>query len=86
MEALTLTAELRAAGVKADRSYENRSMKSQMKVADRSGAAFAVIIGTNELEAGTAVVRPLRAERTEGSGQSTVPRPDLIEYLKKAIP
>ncbi len=86
MEALTLTAELRAAGMTADRSYENRSMKSQMKVADRSGAAFAVIIGTNELEAGTAVVRPLRAERTEGSGQSTVPRPDLIEYLKKAIP
>lgn len=86
LEALTITAELRAAGVKADRSYENRSMKSQMKVADRSGAVFAVIIGTNELEAGTAVVRPLRAERTEGSGQSTVPRPDLIEYLKKAIP
>ena len=86
LQALTLTAELRAAGMKADRPYENRSMKSQMKAADRSGAAFAVIIGTNELEAGTVVVRPLRAERTEGAGQSTVPRPDLIEYLKKAIP
>lgn len=86
LEALTLTAELRAAGMEADRSYENRSMKSQMKAADRSGAAFAVIIGTNELEAGTVVVRPLRAERTDGAGQSTVPRPDLIEYLKKAIP
>ena len=86
LQALTLTAELRAAGMKADRPYENRSMKSQMKAADRSGAALAVIIGTNELEAGTVVVRPLRAERTEGAGQSTVPRPDLIEYLKKAIP
>ena len=35
----------------------NRSMKAQMKVADRSGAAVAVIIGGDELAAGTAVVR-----------------------------
>ena len=37
-EALRLTTELRAAGIRADRGYENRSMKSQMKAADRSGA------------------------------------------------
>ncbi len=38
LEALTITSQLRAVGVRADRAYENRSMKSQMKVADRSGA------------------------------------------------
>ena len=32
-------------------------MKAQMKAADRSGAALAVIIGPDELAAGTAVVR-----------------------------
>ena len=37
-----LTEELRAAGLRADRAYENRSMKSQMKAADRSGAPYAV--------------------------------------------
>ena len=86
-EALQITAALRAAGIGADRAYENRSMKSQMKAADRSGAKFAVIIGSNELDAGEAVVRPLRAERTpDGEGtQSTIARTDLIEHLKKAI-
>jgi histidyl-tRNA synthetase len=92
MEALQITTELRALGIGADRAFENRSMKSQMKNADRSGAAYAVIIGSNELEAGTVVVRPLRAERTlnaDGSPsdgtQSTIPRIDLLEYLQKAI-
>ncbi|MFM2076601.1 MAG: histidyl-tRNA synthetase [Actinomycetota bacterium] len=86
-EALRITAELRAAGLRADRAYENRSMKSQMKAADRSGAAFAVIVGSNELEAGTVVVRPLRAEPAgpdTASGQAVVPRPDLTLHLRKA--
>ncbi len=86
-EALRITAELRAAGLSADRAYENRSMKSQMKVADRSGAAFAVIVGSNEVEAGTVVVRPLRAEPAgpdTASGQAVVPRSDLILHIRKA--
>ena len=50
LEALRITAELRAAGLRSDRAFENRSMKSQMKAADRSGAAFAVIVGSNRRE------------------------------------
>ena len=38
-------------------------MKAQMKVADRSGAAVAVIIGSNELAEGAVTVRPLRNRR-----------------------
>jgi histidyl-tRNA synthetase len=86
LEAVQLTAQLRNAGFAAERAFENRSMKSQMKAADRSGATFAVIVGTNELDEGTVVLRPLRAERTEGTGQQTVARPDLIDHLKKALP
>ncbi len=79
---LVLTSELRAAGFSADRAYENRSMKSQMKAADRSGATFAVIVGTNEVDAGTVVLRPLR-----GDGEQTdIPRTDLISTLQKARP
>ena len=80
LEALRLTAELRAAGLTADRAYENRSMKAQMKVADRSGAAVAVIIGSNELAEGAVTVRPLRTD----DGQQTIARSTLIDYLKKA--
>jgi histidyl-tRNA synthetase len=81
-EALHITTQLRSAGIRADRAYENRSMKSQMKGADRSGATFAVIVGSNEVEAGTVVVRPLRAEE---ASQASIPRTDLIDHLKKAL-
>jgi histidyl-tRNA synthetase len=61
-------------------------MKSQMKAADRSGAEYAVIIGSNELEAGTVVLRPLRAELVDGqSGQQTIARVDLVDQLAQAI-
>jgi histidyl-tRNA synthetase len=80
LEALRLTTELRAAGLTADRAYENRSMKAQMKVADRSGASVAVIIGSNELAEGAVTVRPLRSN----DGQQTIARSTLIDYLKKA--
>ena len=81
-EALQLTAEVRAAGLTADRAYENRSMKAQMKVADRSGAAVAVIIGSNEVAEGAVTVRPLR----NNDGQHTIARSTLIDYLRKARP
>jgi histidyl-tRNA synthetase len=80
LEALQLTTELRAAGLTSDRAYENRSMKSQMKVADRSGAAFAIIIGSNEVAEGAVTVRPLRTD----DGQQSIARSTLIDYLKKA--
>ena len=34
-----LTTELRAAGIRCDRAFDGRAMRSQMKAADRSGAA-----------------------------------------------
>jgi len=80
LEALRLTAEIRAAGLTADRAYENRSMKAQMKVADRSGAACAVIIGSNEMAEDAVTVRPLRTDE----GQQLIARSTLIDYLKKA--
>ncbi|MDO9175501.1 MAG: His/Gly/Thr/Pro-type tRNA ligase C-terminal domain-containing protein, partial [Actinomycetota bacterium] len=88
LQALQITDQLRAAGISADRAFENRSMKSQMKVADRSGAAWAVIVGSNELEAGEVVVRPMRtgdAHDSTQAGQTTILRTDLLEYLQKAM-
>ena len=60
LEALKLCAELQAAGVRAERAYDNRSMKSQMKAADRSGARVAVLVGSNELADGVVTLRPMR--------------------------
>jgi histidyl-tRNA synthetase len=56
-------------------------MKAQMKGADRSGASYAVIVGTDELDAGTAVVRPLRS----GGDQVVVGRADLLPDLQSRL-
>jgi histidyl-tRNA synthetase len=82
MEALVITEELRVAGHRADRAYDQRSMKAQMKAADRSGAAIAVIVGDDEKTAGTAIVRSLR----DGGEQTIVSRADLLRHLEKVLP
>ena len=76
-----LTHELRAAGIRTDRGFDGRSMRSQMKAADRSGAMIAVIVGETELAEGNVAVRPLR----EAVDQSSVPRARIVEYLRKAL-
>ena len=80
-EALSITAALRNAGLSAERAYENRSMKAQMKAANRSGAAYAVIVGSDELESGTVAVRPLRGD----GEQVTVARDSLITDLQTRV-
>ncbi|MFI4939153.1 MAG: histidine--tRNA ligase [Burkholderiales bacterium] len=60
------------------------SFKSQMKRADASGAAYAVIIGEDEIANGVATVKALR--QTEGeSNQATVAFEQLAEYLVDQI-
>ena len=48
-----------------------------MKAADRSGAAYAVVLGDRDLEAGEAQLKDLREH-----AQVAVPLDDLIETLK----
>lgn len=80
-EALRICEELRAAGLGADRAYDGRSMKAQMKVADRSGARFAVIVGDDELAAGEVTVRDLRGD----GGQQRVPNHQLVATIAQAV-
>jgi histidyl-tRNA synthetase len=80
-EALSLAAELRAAGISTDRAFDNRSMKSQMKAADRSGAEVAVIVGPDEAAQGRVTLRRLRA----AGDQITVSRPQLVESVEKLV-
>jgi histidyl-tRNA synthetase len=77
--AVTITAQLRQAGLACDRAFDGRSMKAQMRLADRSGAAFAVIVGSDELAAGTVTVKPL----TQRADQVTIDRSMLVEHLAR---
>ncbi len=75
--ALLVTDELRRSGLRADRSWGERSMKAQMRAADRSGAAMAVIIGDSERESGTLTLRDLRRD----TGQESVALSSITETL-----
>jgi len=80
-QATLLTDELRRAGIGADRSFGGRSVKAQMKVADRSGARVALLIGDDELAANAVTVRDLR-----GSGeQQQIPREGIARVLAQLI-
>ena len=79
-QATAICASLRAAGIGADRAYEGRRMKAQMKAADRSGAKLAVIIGDDELAANTAIIRTM-----EGGSQQSVQRDGLVAGVRQAL-
>jgi histidyl-tRNA synthetase len=72
---------LRASGLRTDRGFDNRSLKSQLKAADRSGAQVAVIIGAEEAEAGEATVRNLRGD----DPQQRVTLDQLADHIRKRI-
>jgi len=74
-----LSVALRDAGLRVDRGFEQRSLKAQLKVADRSGARVALIIGPEEAAAGTVSVRPLRGR----GNQRAVPTPDVAAVVRE---
>ncbi len=67
-EATLLADELRRAGVRAERSFGGRSMKAQMKAADRSGARWALLVGEDELTGGVVTLRDMRGHGAGGEG------------------
>ena len=56
---------LRDLGLRVTLHCGGGSFKSQMKKADGSGAAFAVIIGDNEAQAGQVMLKPLREQQEQ---------------------
>ncbi len=58
--------QLREKGIYAECDIVGRSLKSQMKYADKTGAEYTVILGDNEIETGKAVLRNMKtSEQTE---------------------
>ena len=74
-----LLSQLRAAGVAGESAFGERPLKAQLRMADRTGARFAVIIGEREAAAGEATVR-----RLDDGNQQTVPLTDVPTWLQGA--
>ncbi len=73
---LTLVTALRRAGVRADMAFGARGLKGAMKAADRSGAAFAALIGEQERKHGT-----VRMKDLINGEQRDVPATDAAAWL-----
>ncbi len=76
-----LSHRLREAGLAVDRAFDRRSMRSQMKSANRSGAHVAVIVGEQELTDGQVTLKDLRGER----GQESVPADTVLDALRDML-
>jgi len=75
---LRLLAVLRAAGVPAETDYLGRSLKAQLRQANRLDAAYAAILGEDELARGEITLRDLSA-----GTQETVPLVDVVSTLAR---
>ena len=79
-EAFKLVHNLRRAGLAAEIDLMGRSLKAQMKFANRFETAYTVILGETEIEKKAAVVRDM----TSGEQQET-PLNGVVEYLLKQL-
>jgi histidyl-tRNA synthetase len=97
-EYFKVAAELRAGGVPAEVYLGSSGMKAQMKYADRRMSPAAVIIGGDEIAAGTVTIKDLDlgrvlaskidsndAWKAERPGQQTVPRGELVARVKAIV-
>jgi histidyl-tRNA synthetase len=77
-EVIKLAAKLRQAGIGVIEATGNKSLKAQLRQADNFGAHHTVIIGPNEIETGTVILRDMTSAQ-----QETIPLSQLTELLKQ---
>jgi histidyl-tRNA synthetase len=76
-----LTHLLRRSGLRADRSFDGRSMKAQFRAANRSGARLALVVGPDELQAGTIGIKDLLSDEP----QEAVAREGLLGEVRRRL-
>jgi histidyl-tRNA synthetase len=67
-------------GILAEMDFAGKSLKSQMKRADRLEAGHVLIVGDDELEKGEAILRNMETKE-----QASVPLDDLVENIKEKL-
>ena len=89
---------IRAQGMNVEIYFGRAGMKAQMKYADRRRSPAAIMIGEDELKAGTVTIKDLdqgramanqvednRAWREDRPGQITLPRDAALAHLRKIL-
>lgn len=75
--ARALARKLRSEGIRSEVDLASKSLKGQMKQADKSGAKYAVILGADEIAANTITLRTL-----SDSSQQSLTFDQLVNFLR----
>lgn len=73
----SLVNKLREAGISIDMDYEDRSTKAQMRTANKCGAKFTIMIGSDEVANNTVTIKDMNT-----SNEAVVERDKVVEFLK----
>jgi histidyl-tRNA synthetase len=73
---VALLHELREAGIRCDSDFVGRSLKAQMREANRQAARYTLLLGSDELAQGVLALKDMAT-----STQETLPRQAVIERL-----
>ena len=57
--ALTIAQQLRSSGFRVEISFGDRALKGSMKAADKSGAAYVIVLGESEISSGTVELKEM---------------------------
>jgi len=79
-EAYKLTNQLHLQGIRAELDYEGKSLKSQMRRADKLKACYVLILGEEELKKGRAVLRNMGDQ-----SQEEIPLTDLVNIIRSKV-
>jgi len=79
-KALGLSYKLNQAAVRTMIDYEGRSLKAQMRRADKFGARYVLILGEDELSSGTAIFRDMEKKK-----QKKIPLPSVFEEIVRRM-
>ena len=79
-ESLKLATLLRQDGIRTEVYSRPTRLSTQIKYADTKGIPYAVILGSDELEAGNVAIRNLASRE-----QQIVPRAEFVEHIQKWI-
>lgn len=80
IEAFKIVFKLRKDGISADNDHMGRSLKSQMKYADKINARFTAILGDNEISSGKIILKNM-----SNGEQNEVAIDKLSDILKKIL-
>ncbi|WP_027370574.1 histidine--tRNA ligase [Desulfovermiculus halophilus] len=72
---------LREQGLRGEVSFEAKGPKPQLRLANKQGAAYCILLGREELESQTVVVKDMHSGE-----QRTLPQSGLSEALGRSIP